>query len=60
MKDFGQRETCAQSNGHLLVWIIISVAVMLRFNLLLKKVRVKTVLLRRQLRNFIEVANCNS
>lgn len=60
MKDSVQRETHAQNNGHLLVWITISVAVVLRFNLLLTKVRVKTILLRRQLRNFIEVTNCDS
>lgn len=60
MKDSIQRETHAQNNGYLLVWIIISVAVVLRLNLLLKTERVETVLLRRKLRNFIEVTNCDS
>lgn len=60
MKDSIQWETHPQNNGHLLVWIIISVDVVLRLNLLLKTVRVKTALLRRQLRNFIEVTNSDS
>lgn len=59
MKDSIQRETHAQNSGYLLAWIIISVAVVLRLNLLLKAERVKTVPLRRQLRNFIEVTNCD-
>lgn len=60
MKDSVQKETHAQKNGHLLVWKIISVGVMNRFILFLKTGRVKTVLPRRQLRNFIQVTNCDS